>query len=593
MKTAFNNWLKYYTVLLLTILAISCESYLDKAPEVNISEKDVFKKFNTFQGYLEDIYQCVPDETLGRSAEMNWNYADDVLCTDRNMLSRHFDAGDYWYWEDQNYSPFWGDISVNNNNSQGIKGYWQNGWYGIRKTNVVLAHLKDLVSPTQEERNLLAGQAYFFRGYLHFEILRAWGGVAYIDTVYYPSDNMKLPRLSYQETANKVTTDLRRAAELLPANWDETTVGKATLGSNAGRITKMAAYGYLGKNLLYAASPLMNGITTGNYVYNEEICKEAAVALLEVIKLADQGYCGLETWENYYKNFYTLKAEPPIGKEIIFNNPVYRSNKRWRYGDFSMTYLGGWGTYSSPTENYVENFGMANGLPIDEGDSGYNPQDPWTNRDPRFYYNILKDGDRMIVKANNTNPDAFAKLYVGGRHRDAQNSITGYGYTKFRNIVCNTVDDGWNSYTWECPNMRLADVYLMYAEAVNEAYGPTGSAPGGITAAEAVNIVRKRANVPNVDARFLIDKGKFREFLRKERAVELAFESHRWYDNRRQYIAHLPKYKEKYTLDFDQGHTYFKKTLHTTIIFDKKHYWLPFPKNQVNLYPEFKQNPGW
>lgn len=586
--------IKYLIALLgIITLCVACEEYLDKAPEVNISEQDVFKKFNSFQGYVEDIYQCVPDETLGLYAEMNWNFADDVLCTHSNTLSKHFDAGDYWHWETKACSNFMGDVTINSNNAEGVKGYWQSGWYGIRKTNVALSHLDDLVLSTQEERDLLEGQALFFRGYLHFEILRAWGGVAYIDKVYNPSDDMKLPRLSYLETANKISDDLQRAAELLPASWDETVVGKATLGANAGRVTKMAAYGYLGKNLLYAASPLMNGITTGNYVYNEEMCVDGAKALYEVIKLADLGYCGLETWDNYFKNFYTLKQEPPIGKEIIFNNPVYKVNKRWRYGDFSMTYLGGWGTYSSPTENYVENFGMANGLPIKESDSGYDPQNPWVNRDLRFYYNILKDGDKMIQGADNSNPDAYAKLYVGGRHRDAKNSITGYGYLKFKNIVCNSVDNGWNQYSFECPNMRLADIYLMYAEAVNEAFGPKGSIPGGITASEAVNIVRNRAGVPDVDDRFLTSKEKFREFIRQERAVELAFEGHRWYDNRRQYISHLPQYREKYVLNFDQNHSYFNKVLHTTIVFENKHYWLPFPKKQVNLYPEFKQNPGW
>ncbi len=578
--------------LLFALFGTSCEDYLDKAPEMDIKEEDVFKKFASFQGYIEDVYQCVPDVTLGLFAEMNWNFADDVLCTDANMLSRHFDAGNYWYWEDKRYSPFWGNASINSNDSQGIKGYWHHGWLGIRKANNALSHLNDLVTPTQEQRDLLEGQALFFRGYLHFEILRAWGGVAYVEKAFLPSDDMKLPRLSYIETANKITADLQKAAGLLPANWDETTVGQTTLGQNAGRVTKMAAYGYLGKNLLYAASPLMNGVTTGSYTYNEELCKEAANALYEVIKLADQGYCGLETWADYYKNFYTLTAEPPIGKEIIFNNPVYRKNKRWRYGDFSMTYLEGWGCYSSPTENYVENFGMANGLPIDEADSGYDHANPWVNRDPRFYYNILKDGDRMILAATETNPDAFAKLYTNGRHRNSQNSITGYGYKKYKDLLCNPVDNGWNNYTFECPNMRLADVYLMYAEAVNEAYGPTGKIPGGITALEAINIVRSRATVPGVDARFLT-KDKFREIIRKERAVELAFEGHRWYDNRRQYISHLSEYREKYILEFPQNHSFFTKTLHTTIVFDKKHYWLPFSKNQVNNYMEFKQNPGW
>ncbi|MCK5135435.1 MAG: RagB/SusD family nutrient uptake outer membrane protein [Bacteroidales bacterium] len=592
MRTTYKTISKHLGIVLTALILItSCEEYLDKSPDADIKEEDVFKKFITFQGFVEDMYQCIVEETLGRWAEMNWNFSDDVLCTDKNMLSRHFDQGNYWRWENSSYSVFWGDISQVTNYAKGSKGYWQNGWYGIRKANLALSHLNELVS-SQEEHDLIEGQSYFFRGYFHFEILRSWGGIPYIDSVFTPSDILRFPRLSYEETATKVSNDLRKAAQLLPASWDETAVGEATSGFNEGRVTKAAAYGYLGKNLLYEASPLMNGISTGTYTYNEELCKEAAESFLEVFKLEEQGYCGLQDWEHYSDNFYTLKSEFPIGKEILFNNPVYKTSKRWRYGDFSMTYLGAWGTYSSPTENYVENFGMANGLPIDESDSGYDPQNPWENRDPRFYYNILKDGDRIIMTVENA--DTYAKLFVGGRHRDSKNSISGYGYSKFRSVGCNKYDNWWDQgYNWECPQMRLADVYLMYAEAVNEAYGPTGSIPGGMSAAEALNIIRNRAGVPDVDARFLSGKEVFREIIRKERAVELAFESHRWYDNRRQYISHLPEYREKYTLDFDEDHTYFNKTLHTTIVFDMKHYWLPFPTNQVTLYPKFKQNPGW
>jgi hypothetical protein len=337
----------------------------------------------------------------------------------------------------------------------------------------------------------------------------------------------------------------------------------------------------------------MNGTVTGSFTYNEELCKEAANAFMEVFKLEAEGYCGLETWDNYKNIFYSLKNEFPIGQEILFNNPKYLVNKRWNYGDFTMTFLGSWPVFSSPTENYVENFGMANGLPIDEPDSGYDPQNPWENREPRFYYNILKDGDTLINSLAE-HPDKVAQLYVGGRHRDVQVSISGYGYMKFKDASCNMFDNGWNAgYQYECAQMRLADIYLMYAEAVNEAYGPTGSAPGGITAVEALNIIRQRAGVPDVDARFLGSKLDFRKIVQKDRAVEMAFEGHRWYDNRRLYIAHLPEHREKYRMDFDAEHTYFKKALHTTILFDMKHYWLPFPTDQVTLYTDFKQNPGW
>lgn len=591
----YKSIVKYTGAILMGLcITTSCEDYLDQAPEAAIKEDEVFSKFVTFQGYVEDIYQCVVDETLGTDAQMNWNFGDDVIEDRGDAIVSLFDQGNYMSgWTHWKSSQFWGDLSFPNNNSssaKGKKGYWQSGWYGIRKANTALKNLSKLTAGTQEERDLIAGQAYFFRAYLHFEIMRSWGGVAYIDTVFSPTDVIHLPRLSYRETAMRAAEDLRKAAELLPASWDETTAGQATLGQNAGRVTKGAAYGYLGKNLLYAASPLMNGVSTGSYTYDEALCVQAAEAFNEVIKLADQGYHGLESWATYSDNFYTLTRQMPIGKEIIFNNPVYMY-KRWDYGESSLQALGGWGIYASPTANYVENFGMANGLPINEGDSGYDPQHPWDNRDPRFYYNIVKGGDRLVQNFDNV--DTWAEFYVGGRHRNLTNSITGYGHKKFTPPVANKYDLGYgNNYFYECPQMRLADVYLMYAEAVNEALGPNGSVGGGLTAVQAVNIIRNRATVPDVDARFLTKDG-FREIIRQERAVELAFESHRWFDLRRWHVSHLPQYREKYVLEYDKDQTYFEKKLYSTIVFEDKHYWLPFPVGQVTLYPEFQQNPGW
>jgi starch-binding outer membrane protein, SusD/RagB family len=591
----YKSIFKYASAVFLGLcITTSCEDYLDQAPEAAIKEDDVFSKFVTFQGYVEDIYQCVVDETLGTDAQMNWNFGDDVIEDRGDAIVSLFDQGNYMSgWTHWKSSQFWGDLSYPNNNSssaKGKKGYWQSGWYGIRKANTALKNVNKLTAGSQEERDLIAGQAYFFRAYLHFEIMRSWGGIAYIDTVFSPTDEIRLPRLSYRETAMRAADDFRKAAELLPASWDETTAGQATLGQNAGRITKGAAYGYLGKNLLYAASPLMNGVSTGSYTYDEALCAEAAEAFNEVIKLADQGYHGLQSWTTYSDNFYTLNRQMPIGKEIIFNNPVYMY-KRWDYGESSLQALGGWGIYASPTANYVEYFGMANGLPITEADSGYDPQHPWDNRDPRFYYNIVKGGDRLVQNFNNV--DTWAEFHVGGRHRNLTNSISGYGHKKFTPPVANKYDLGYgNNYFYECPQMRLADVYLMYAEAVNEAFGPNASVAGGLTAVQAVNIIRSRATVPDVDARFLT-KDAFREIIRQERAVELAFESHRWFDLRRWHVSHLPQYREKYVLEYDKDQTYFEKKLYSTIVFEDKHYWLPFAVGQVTLYPEFQQNPGW
>jgi len=156
-------------------------------------------------------------------------------------------------------------------------------------------------------------------------------------------------------------------------------------------------------------------------------------------------------------------------------------------------------------------------------------------------------------------------------------------------------DNGWSQYYFNVPRIRLAEVYLWYAEAVNEAYGgPDKTAPGSsLTAVDAVNIVRTRAGMPPVHSKFLGSKEAFRARVWNERAVEIAFENERWYDLRRWHVHHLPQYRELYELQFDKDHTYFNKVLYRTIEFAERHYFLPFPTNQVTLYPEWKQNPGW
>lgn len=592
MKIIKEKLKKYLGIsVIAALLSTSCVDYLDKAPEMSTTEKDVFGKFITFQGFVEDIYQNIPDITLSVDASNGWNFGDDVHGSNTDGINYYWERGYTNYWNHK-HSPYAGRVigyTIDNSNKR--KGYWHNGWYGIRSANIGLENLNQFHG-TQEERNVLEGQCLFFRGQFHFEILRAWGGVPYVDTVYSASDVLREPRLSYLQTANRITEDLTRAAELLPASWDESPVGQATLGSNAGRITKGAALGYIGMNLLYAASPLANGVETGDYDhYNTELCKQAAAAFYEVIKLADQGYYKLESWDRYCDVFYTLTGKMPnSNKEVIFSNPVYMMKKFQRHEGFINAVAGGAG--SAVTANYVDYFGMANGLPIDAAGSGYDPTNPWVNRDPRFYYNICKDGDRVIKNVNNA--DTYAQFYNGGKHNDYKGIKITFTFNKFHDITCNNFDVGWNNWYYEVPHLRLAEVYLNYAEAANEAYGPTATVPGcNLTAVQAVNIVRKRANVPDVDSRYLNSKDSFREIVRQERAVELAFEGHRWNDLRRWHVAHLTKYREKYHLEFDKNHTYFKKVLDVTTVHDEKHYWLPFEVNQVSLYPEFKQNPGW
>lgn len=242
---------------------------------------------------------------------------------------------------------------------------------------------------------------------------------------------------------------------------------------------------------------------------------------------------------------------------------------------------------------------MANGLPIDDPLSGYNPKDPWVNREPRFYKDIIVDGDQ-IVTSTGAGLDRFAQLYNGGRHKGGNSgSVTGYLYKKWTPMGCNPWDNKWWNFQAYNPFMRLADVYLMYAEAVLQGYGtPQGSAPGSITAEQALNVIRNRAQLPNLDSKFTGSKQAFMEELIRERAVELAFEGHRFFDLRRWNLWQETKYKEKTAIDFDRD-PITKKPINimervvVTRVADKKHNWLPFQVSYTKQYKEFPQNPGW
>lgn len=597
--------------LLIVFGLASCKKYLDRPLAANISEKDVFTNFRSFQGFTEELYHALPD--MSKSTWNNeWNMGDDMLSTTNAnyRLNAEFDNGNYRAWQtggggwDNSWLDDNGSSPTNLGNDPHRKGLWPLSWYGIRKANVGLANLDKLTNATQEEKNAIKGQLLFFRGFFHFQLMSFWGGLPYIDTVLSSSSKLELPRLSYRETALRAAQDLEEAASLLPVNWDNSAVGQLTSGLNKQRITSSAALGIKGKNLLYAASPMQNQMDKGTNGYDAELCKQAADAFARVIKMSESGQSQykLLPWDRWSENVFTISPNGahPGFPEVIFGPPTYDAGRsRWSLVNmFIPPPLGGEAGISSPAANYVNYFGMANGLPIDAAGSGYTIADPWSNRDPRFYKSITYDGVRMIRGTANA-AYRFAELFNGGNLRlENTASRSGYLVRKFVTDGCNNTDNEWNNINIVIPYLRLADVYLMYAEAVLHGYGtPQSSVPGTLTAVEAVNKIRARATVPAVDARYLVSKDAFMGELMRERAVELAFEGLRWHDIRRWNVAEQMKYREKTVIDFDRGPNgkpiNLRERVVVTRVFEKKHNWLPLPNNQVNLYPTFGQNAGW
>jgi hypothetical protein len=618
------------SVILAMLGMASCKKYLDVSADSIVSGDDAFKNFTNFQGFTEELYNCIPDISNAYWTN-SWNWGDDEIQSTVNNF--HFlckiENGNFWGWQSgfDGWQAGWMDRNNNStNNDRFAKSLWGLGWYAVRKANIGLANMEKMTDATDEERNLIKGQLLYFRAWFQFQFIQYFGGLPYIDYVLPSDQKLTLPRLKYQECADKVAADLRAAADLLPVNWDNTAAGKLTPGKNGLRINKIMALGYLGKDYLWAGSPLMNFESTGSKTYNVEYCQKAAAAFAELLNLCESGEAPykLVEFSKYSQNFYTTGQgwAIPGSTEAIFRGPYYSANgSNWGTSkQYMPSIVGGGDVKFIPTANYVDFYGMANGLPITDptkadAESGYDPEYPWRGRDPRFYNDIIYDGVKCIQGSTTDETLRYADLRTNGIYRDlSTGSRTGYVLHKFIPMTANKFDNGWDwgfSLNIHLPFMRLADIYLMYAEAALMGYNsPTGQDPGySKTAVDAINVIRDRAGVGHVATKFLNSVDAFMGEVRRERAVELSFESHRFNDLRRWLLLIESPYTLKTSIEFDRAvalntssSTYDPTqnrvlNLHEIVIlerkFSSKHYWLPLKNVDCNMYLEFKQNPGW
>ena len=432
---------------------------------------------------------------------------------------------------------------------------------------------------------------------------------------------------------------------------------------------------YLGKCYLWAGSPLMkefektknggvaellgassNGKT---YDYDEKYCKLAVEALgkaLEIVKkgtvrykLAEYKYSNIYDHErdensetNYSDIFYTHKQSwlMPGTCEAIFRGAYPGVNNfNWNCDKLFGPKVAGLVEHDNiihhPTANVIDQYGMANGQPIYlvrngeyvlNPESGWDPEHPYKDRDPRFYHDIVFDGFHYVINTEPLNADQkkleYCQLYTDGAMRSVDNgSSTGYFIQKLVPHQCN-VGDKW--YDWDhalqgyLPYMRLADIYLMYAEAVAATAKSVGALKSrteycSMSAVDAINALRDRVNsadlpMEHVQANLMDTPEHFMDEVRRERAVELSFEGFRWCDLQRWLLLTEPPYTVKYSHEFErlEKDTWFKdhdpkdakignfhKETLITRNFESKHYWFPLPDKDTYLYEGFPQNPGW
>lgn len=247
----------------------------------------------------------------------------------------------------------------------------------------------------------------------------------------------------------------------------------------------------------------------------------------------------------------------------------------------------------NPSQNFVDVFPMANGLPITDPNSGYNPQDPYAGRDPRLDLYIIHNkstykGKTIITAADGTDNNAMNKF-------DGKSTRTGYYLKKFLVEDVNADPTAATQGKHVKPWIRYTEIFLSYAEAANEAWGPKGTGSNGYSAYDVIKAIRRRAGVGGTNDTYLeecaTDKVKMRELIRNERRIELCFEGFRFWDLRR-WKVDLSKLNETVKGMKITGSHYEVVPVEERQYSDYM-YFGPIPYSETIKFDALVQNAGW
>lgn len=569
-----------------TLLWSACEDTLDRPPVSDLSEERVFSDIRLFREYRNGLYNLLPTNHIGEnsSAMANNNL---IAISDEGesmmqtgVIVNRYNDGDFWA------------------SSTEFSGSYANNYVGIRRSNKILENLKNITDKADPgEAENMEGEALFFRAFCHFELIKRYGALPYIDKVLDINEDLNLSRPTYDECITKIVDDCDKATSKLPNRWSD---------SEFGRATKAAAMSLKATALIYYASPLNN---PSNEIPRWE---KAARACYDVINLKDengQPMFSLMPGTSYLDIFHKEMFEG--NTEIIFSKVEGKQSGATIDKIYLPIIFASQWTGASPTQNIVDYFQMKNGRDVNDPVSGYQQQNPYRDRDPRFYYDILYNGvEWMPITMKIGGQDVQKKeieFWVAADNLTKGRDIGPEGYSKtgyyfkklwpygFRNDRDNANPGISGSLPWFY--YRLGGMYLFYAEAVNEAFGPDADGLGvGMTARKALNMIRNRVGMPDVLAEYSSTQALLREQIMKERAVELFGEGHRWYDGIRWKKGKEwfggSIYRMKIT-KLANGTIQYEKVLLENRVFTDRNYLYPIPLDQINMNPNLVQNPLW
>lgn len=489
MKILYSSYKSFFLWCLLTAALFglsSCTKFLNVDPKDQVSDASLLISPENAELLLNNAYSGLPG-SFG-TEDPPENLSDNAMCGINGYPSRTLYANSI-------YTP---------TNNLGQWGQYNN----IRRCNLFIKKISAAALPEDWKKVRLA-EARFLRAFYHMLLWTCHGGVPVIEDVLSKEEQgneIFRHRNSAKETYEFISNECAMIAEDLPAK------------AEAGRATRGAALALKGFVDLYYASPL----------YNESNDQSRWVKAAQTYKaLIESGtYTLFPNYETMLLEENNNNSEIIFAKQYIGGTALGASREGlqgpWMVGGVQRAFGG-----VNPTQELVDEYCMANGLPISDPASGYDPQNPYINREKRFYQSIIYDGSFWIGY------EMIMKQGVGSRNAtDLSNSneATNTGYYLKKGLDPKYAING--PHQLSSANyviFRYAEALLGYAEAQNEASGPDESVY------KAVNQVRQRADLPPLPSS--LTQSEMRVAIRRERRVELAFEDKRWYDLMRLKLA--------------------------------------------------------
>lgn len=551
---------------------------LDITPDGRMTLDDVFGEEIRTEAYLNTVYNVIPGYYV--------HYHFSAFLAGITDEAHDSDVGN----ETSSMSNNWisGALTPSNDPTGIAYGVF---WGGIRHANVFLANIDRANVTTGNKRERFRAEAQLLRAFYYLEMVKKFGPMPIVDKPFESDfDYTSLTRPTFQEVTDFIVADCDRALSnpALPL--------RITSEGERGRFTAAIAHAIKSQILLINASPLWNATN------DQAKWRAAADATKHAINaLTSTGeYALASNYSEYFLNRADI-AENPNDRETIFERPL---------GCFSgainsiPSKTGMMKAGSCPSQELVDSYDMqATGepailgyqddrhlIPIVNPRSGYDATRPFEGRDPRFYATVWHNGAQYNMGSGLIHT---IQTFAGGTDQvlkappSRRNTHTGYYLRKFLNP---SIPDNLSQNSCNWKKYRLAELYLNFAEAENEAAGPNQDTY------DAVNRIRRRVNMPDLPQG--LTQAEMRRRIRNERRVEFAFEEHRFWDVRRWQILDQT---DKVVTGMepirkgDGGFDYERFVVRTTNVWQNKYLLFPIPVRDASIIPDFaiRQNPGW